>query len=88
MLRNGDFVIPLYCFDPLHFAGSNHFGFEKTAQHRAKFLLESVEDLRQTLSKQGTDLIVRHQSPVEAVKGELSDNNNVTIITTTLQQQR
>merc|ERR1719193_738001 len=36
--RNGDYVLPVYCFDPSHFAGTRHFGFEKTAQFRAKFL--------------------------------------------------
>jgi len=85
--RNGDFVIPLYCFDPLHFAGSYHFGFEKTAQHRAKFLLESVEDLRQTLSKQGTDLIIRHQSPVDAVKDLISRCNSRAPVSAIVMQQ-
>ena len=67
--RNGDHVLPLYCFDPLHFAGSYHFGFEKTAEFRAKLLVESVQDLRQTLRQRGSDLVVRHQSPLQAVKG-------------------
>ena len=68
--RNGDHVLPLYCFDPQHFGPSYHFGFERTAQFRAKLLVEAVEDLRQTMLKHGSNLIVRHQNPVEAVKGK------------------
>jgi len=73
--RNGDHVLPLYCFDPHHFGSSNHFGFEKTAQFRAKLLIEAVEDLRQTLLKHGSNLVVRHQNPVEAVKELISTCN-------------
>merc|ERR1712142_904002 len=57
------------------------------AQHRAKFLLESVEDLRQTLSKQGTDLIIRHQSPVDAVKDLISRCNSRAPVSAIVMQQ-
>lgn len=68
--RNGEHILPLYCFDPRHFKGTYHFGFPKTGPHRLKFLLESLADLRQTLKKHGSDLVVRQGKP-EAVVPEL-----------------
>ncbi|KAK7104365.1 hypothetical protein V1264_019096 [Littorina saxatilis] len=68
--RNGDHILPLYCFDPRHFAGTYHFNVPKTGPHRLKFLLESVTDLRQNLQKLGSDLIVRQGKP-EVVVSEL-----------------
>jgi len=59
--QNADFVIPLFCFDQNifgHSAQTWHFKFAKTAIHRAKFILESVADLRESLRKYGSDLIV------------------------------
>nr|XP_034958889.1 cryptochrome DASH-like [Zootoca vivipara] len=50
---NADFVIPLYCFDARHYAETHCYQFPKTGPYRLKFLLESVEDLRETLKKKG-----------------------------------
>ena len=66
--RISDCVIPLYCFDPGHYKGTWHFNFPKTGAHRAKFLIESVQDLRDNLRKYKTDLIVHNSSPLEAIK--------------------
>ncbi|MFM6197410.1 MAG: DASH family cryptochrome [Planktothrix sp.] len=55
-------VIPLYCFDPRQF-GITAYGFPKTGAFRAQFLLESVEDLRQSLKQLGSDLIIRVGKP-------------------------
>ena len=41
-------VIPVYCFDPRHFEATE-LGFSKTGPFRAKFLFESVLDLRKNL---------------------------------------
>jgi len=64
----GDLVIPLYCFDPAHYKGTWHFNFPKTGSHRSKFLIESVQDLRASLRKFKSDLIVHNTSPLEAIK--------------------
>ncbi|XP_076463876.1 cryptochrome DASH-like [Babylonia areolata] len=61
--RNGDHILPLYCFDPRHFGGTYHFNLPKTGPHRLRFLLESVADLRQNLLKHGSDLVVRLGKP-------------------------
>ncbi|HRG08431.1 MAG TPA: SDR family oxidoreductase, partial [Cyclobacteriaceae bacterium] len=41
------------------------FGFPKTGRYRAQFIIESVHDLRQSLRKLGSDLIVRIGKPEE-----------------------
>lgn len=65
-LRNGDEIIPLYCFDPRQF-GTTPFGFPKTGGYRAQFLLESVADLRQSLQQLGSDLIIRQGKPEDII---------------------
>ena len=65
--RNGDHIIPLYCFDPDHYKSTHQYGFPKTGQHRAKFLVECVTDLRNSIQKLGSNLIVRQEHPTAAV---------------------
>ncbi|XP_015775700.1 PREDICTED: cryptochrome DASH-like [Acropora digitifera] len=69
--QNADFVIPLFCFDKEifgHGAETWHFKFPKTAIHRARFILESVVDLKDSLKKGGSDLLLRSgQTMKEAV---------------------
>jgi len=55
-------VIPIYCFDPRQFATTS-FGFPKTGAFRAKFLIESLADLRNSLRQLGSDLIIRRGLP-------------------------
>lgn len=59
-------IIPIYCFDPRQF-GQTNFGFPKTGAFRAKFLIESIADLRNTLQKLGSNLIIRQQKPEIAI---------------------
>ncbi len=69
-------VIPVYCFDPRHFE-QTPYGFAKTGKFRAKFLLESVIELKKSLQKLGSDLIVRFGEP-EKVIPEMVKKENVT----------
>ncbi|MBD1909704.1 MULTISPECIES: DASH family cryptochrome [unclassified Leptolyngbya] len=55
-------ILPVYCLDPRHFHTTS-FGFPKTGSFRAQFLLESLTDLRQTLRRLGSDLILRYGKP-------------------------
>ncbi|CDN14644.1 Cryptochrome [Richelia intracellularis] len=59
-------VIPFYCFDTREF-GQTSFGFPKTGNFRAKFLLESVADLRTSLQNLGSDLVIRQGAPEEII---------------------
>ena len=56
-------IYPVYIFDERAFHGKTRFGFPKTGEHRAQFILESVTDLRQQLQSLGSDLIVRFGKP-------------------------
>jgi deoxyribodipyrimidine photo-lyase len=57
-------VIPVYIFDTSNFQ-KNHLKFPRTGSFRAKFLIESVIDLKQNLHKIGSDLVIRVGNPVE-----------------------
>ncbi|NET43829.1 DASH family cryptochrome [Okeania sp. SIO2B3] len=59
-------IIPIYCFDPRQF-GQTNFGFPKTGAFRANFLIESIAELRNSLQKLGSNLIIRQQKPEIAI---------------------
>ena len=64
--KRGAHVVPLYCFDPRHFAQTS-FGFPKTGAFRAQFLLEAIADLRQSLRGLGSDLLIRQGQPEQVI---------------------
>ena len=65
-IRKADKVLPVYCFDPFYFKTTD-LGLSKTGNIRARFLLESVADLRQNLQKLGGELIIRTGNPAEII---------------------
>ncbi|QKJ28585.1 DASH family cryptochrome [Mucilaginibacter mali] len=64
--RKADKVIPVYCFDPYYFK-TTPSGTLKTGNFRAKFLIESVQNLRDNLRAMGSELVVRIGSPTEVI---------------------
>lgn len=56
-------LLPVFCFDPRQFGTTQYFGFPKTGELRAQFILEGVADLRRTLQKKGLDLVVEFGKP-------------------------
>lgn len=54
-VQESDELCLLYCFDPKDWSKSS-FGFERTAEHRARFLLESLGDLKTNLAKKSLSL--------------------------------
>uniref|UniRef100_A0ABM5GMQ2 Cryptochrome DASH n=1 Tax=Pogona vitticeps TaxID=103695 RepID=A0ABM5GMQ2_9SAUR len=78
--NNADWVVPLYCFDPRHYAGTHHYNFPKTGPHRLKFLLESVRDLRETLKEKGSNLVVRKGKPEEVVRNLIDQLGSVAAV--------
>ncbi|RXN09902.1 cryptochrome DASH-like protein [Labeo rohita] len=78
--RNADHIIPLYCFDPRHYQGTYHFNFPKTGPFRLRFLLDSVKDLRATLKKRGSTLLVRQGKPEEVVSELIQQLGSVTAL--------
>ena len=57
----------VYVFDPRCWARTRVAGFQRVGPFRARFLLESVRDLRARLRGLGGDLIVRRGLPEEVL---------------------
>ncbi|MCP9236489.1 DASH family cryptochrome [Lewinella sp. JB7] len=71
-MKHGDEVLPVYIFDPREWRGTLPLtGLPKIGPHRARFILESVADLRDNLRRRGGDLIIRTGHP-EDILPELS----------------
>ena len=66
-LKSGEEVIPVYVFDDRVFHGESRFGFRKTEKFRARFIIESVMDLKKSLQALGSDLIIRIGKPEEEI---------------------
>lgn len=77
-LQKTSFVIPIYCFDPRQFANTD-LDFPKTGSFRAKFLIESVADLKQSLQKLGSNLLIRLGKPEEIIP-EIQKNTGAKIV--------
>lgn len=72
-VKNADKVLPVYIFDIRTFGGKTHvYGFPKTDVHRLQFTIESVNNLRENLRKNGSDLLVRVGIPEEII-AQLAD---------------
>ncbi|MBF6641920.1 DASH family cryptochrome [Flavobacterium sp. J49] len=65
-IKENNQVIAAYCFDPRQFAETT-YGFKKTAHFRAKFLMETIQELRGNLSKINISLLVVHNTPEEVI---------------------
>jgi deoxyribodipyrimidine photo-lyase len=66
-IQKADKILPVYIFDERVFKGKTSFGFEKTAEFRTKFIIESVSDLQKNLRALGSDLILRIGKPEEEI---------------------
>ncbi|MFC6103979.1 DASH family cryptochrome [Olivibacter domesticus] len=74
-LERADKVVPVYIFDPRHYIVDER-GLSKTGVIRAKFILESVLDLRLSLQALGADLLVASGCPEELLLS-LAERYNV-----------
>ncbi|TWR27398.1 DASH family cryptochrome [Mucilaginibacter pallidiroseus] len=63
-VRRADHALPVYIFDPFYFT-PDASGMPKTGSFRARFLLESVDDLKKSLQNLGGDLLIRTGDPAE-----------------------
>jgi deoxyribodipyrimidine photo-lyase len=61
-IAQSDQIIPVYCFDDSHFENSK-YGFKKTGNFRAQFILESLTDLDKNLRKIGSGLLIVKGKP-------------------------
>ncbi len=61
-------IIPVYVFDERVFTGKTRkLGLPKTGKFRANFIIESIKDLRASIRKLGSELIVRVGKPEEEI---------------------
>jgi deoxyribodipyrimidine photo-lyase len=79
--QDADEVIPIFVFDTRQFNEIAPLGIPKTGTFRAKFLLESVQNLRDNLRKKGSNLLVRLGKP-EVIISELARELGVSTIYT------
>ena len=66
-LSSGGKVYPVYVFDTRVFKGSTSYGLPKTGKFRARFILEAVSELKESLQSLGCDLIIRSGHPEDEV---------------------
>ena len=59
-------VIPFYCFDIRHFK-NNSIKLPQTGTFRAKFLIDTISDLRKSLQNLGSDLVIRMGYPEKEI---------------------
>lgn len=64
--KNGNTFFGVYCFDPKQFE-ADAFGFKKTEKYRAKFLIETVENLKTQLRNLNIDLLVFYENPEKII---------------------
>ena len=65
-IQQGQEIIPVYCIDPRLFEKTT-LGFPKTGSIRAKFLFESIKELRNSLQQLGADLVILNGKPEETL---------------------
>ena len=61
-IAQSDQIVPVYCFDDSHYKNTK-YGFKKTGNFRAQFLLESLSDLDANLRKVGSKLLILKGKP-------------------------
>ena len=76
--KNSGKVIGLYCLDPRQFEVNKH-GFKKTEKFRAKFLLETLRDLKNNLAQLNIPFFIFHDLPENAIP-KLVDEHSITSI--------
>ena len=76
--KNADRVIAVYCFDPKQFQ-LNQFGFRKTEKYRAKFLIETVQNLKENLANLNIELFVFQGYPSDII-ADLVETHHITDI--------
>ncbi|MCB4797452.1 DASH family cryptochrome [Neotamlana laminarinivorans] len=73
-IANSNQVIGLYCFNPNHFK-TDEFGFKKTEKFRAKFLIDTITDLKQKLSQLNIPLFIYNKKPEDIIPQLVTKNN-------------
>ena len=73
-LNNSNKVVGFYCFNPKVFSESK-LGFKKADVFRTKFLIETVDNLKENLKKNNISLIIKIGNPVEELSNVITQHN-------------
>lgn len=73
-------TIGIYCFDPRYFAKTT-YEFKKTEQFRAKFLLETISELKENLLQKNISLLIYFDKP-ENVFEKVINEHDISIVFT------
>jgi deoxyribodipyrimidine photo-lyase len=77
--EDAEVVLPVFVFDPRSLEPLPDISVPKAGPHRVRFLLESLHNLRESLRKQGSDLIIRVDDPIKAIT-ELVEQHKVAAV--------
>ena len=73
-LENSNKVVGFYCFNPKLFS-DNKLGFKKIDVFRTKFLIETVDNLKENLKKNNISLIIKIGDPVHELLNVITEQN-------------
>ncbi|MBZ9630702.1 DASH family cryptochrome [Salegentibacter sp. LM13S] len=76
--KENEQVIAIYFFDPRQFE-MTEFGFKKTGKFRAKFLIETLTELKQNLTALNIPLFIDHAKPEKKLPDFLQQHSISTI---------
>ncbi len=76
--KNPGKLIAVYCIVPRQFEITD-YGFKKTEKFRAKFLLETITELKSNLEQLNISLFVFYDSPINAISKLVSEEQIATI---------
>jgi deoxyribodipyrimidine photo-lyase len=76
--RTCETLLPVYIIDPREF-GETRYGIPRVGGFRLEFLLQTLDDLRKSLVRLGSDLVVR-VGETEAVLAELAEHHHATVL--------
>jgi deoxyribodipyrimidine photo-lyase len=71
-ISENDKIIALFCYEPQLFE-KDQLGFRKTEKYRAKFLIETIIDLKQQLQSLNIELFVHHAQPEKIIPNLVLD---------------
>ena len=77
--QDAQVVLPVYILDPASIETLPGSTFPKAGEHRMRFLLESLADLRHNLRRQGSDLLIRTGAPPQ-VLAELAEQHQASAV--------
>lgn len=72
--KENDHVIAIYFFDPRQFEFTE-FGFKKTGKFRAKFLIETITELKENLATLNIPLFIYQEKPEHQLPKFIQENN-------------